>query len=71
MKISLPTLLSIIFLVLKLCNVIAWSWWWVFSPAIIWFVINFVLACFLQKERKEEAEKWKKLRQKWDIFHES
>lgn len=25
-------LLTIAFIVLKLCNVIAWSWWWVTSP---------------------------------------
>lgn len=25
--------LLIAFIVLKLCNVIAWSWWWVLSPA--------------------------------------
>lgn len=27
-------LLTIAFIVLKLCNVITWSWWWVFAP--IW-----------------------------------
>lgn len=26
-------LLLIAFIVLKLCNVINWSWWWVLSPA--------------------------------------
>ena len=26
-------LLTIAFIVLKLCGVIAWSWWWVLSPA--------------------------------------
>ena len=31
---GLPTLLTIAFVVLKLCNVISWSWWWVLSP--IW-----------------------------------
>jgi hypothetical protein len=25
-------LLAIVFIVLKLCNVIAWSWWWVLCP---------------------------------------
>ncbi|MCF6776730.1 hypothetical protein L3V83_09125 [Thiotrichales bacterium 19X7-9] len=25
-------ILFFIFLVLKLCGVIAWSWWWVFAP---------------------------------------
>lgn len=29
---SFPTLLTIAFIVLKLCNVISWSWWWVLSP---------------------------------------
>lgn len=33
-------LLTIVFVVLKLCHVIDWSWWWVLSP--IWGV--FVLA---------------------------
>lgn len=28
-------LLQIVFIVLKLCNVIAWSWWAVLLPAII------------------------------------
>ncbi len=28
-------LLTIVFITLKLCGVIAWSWWWVLSPVII------------------------------------
>jgi hypothetical protein len=28
-------LLTIVFITLKLCNVIAWSWWWVLSPILI------------------------------------
>lgn len=32
MKISLPMILTLLFLTLKLCGVIAWSWWWIFSP---------------------------------------
>lgn len=27
-----PGLLTIAFIVLKLCGVIQWSWWWVVSP---------------------------------------
>lgn len=38
--IGLPTLLTVAFVVLKLCHVIDWSWWWVLSP--IW--IEIVLA---------------------------
>ena len=29
---SLATLLLVLFIGLKLGNVIAWSWWWVLSP---------------------------------------
>ena len=30
--ISILGLLGIVFIVLKLCKVIDWSWWWVTSP---------------------------------------
>ena len=32
-------LLAIVFITLKLCGVIAWSWWWVLSPLWIGFAI--------------------------------
>lgn len=35
-------LLTIVFIVLKLTNVIAWSWLWILSPLWIPFVIGFV-----------------------------
>lgn len=35
---SLGTVLFLIFLVLKLCNVITWSWWWVTSP--LWISVG-------------------------------
>lgn len=28
-------LLTIVFITLKLCGVIQWSWWWVLSPVLI------------------------------------
>ena len=28
-------ILQIVFIVLKLCKVINWSWWWVLSPSLI------------------------------------
>lgn len=34
-------LLQVAFIVLKLCNVIDWSWWWVLAPT--WITIAFVL----------------------------
>lgn len=35
-------LLTIVFIVLKLCKVIDWSWWWVASP--IWITVGALLA---------------------------
>ena len=34
--------LTILFIGLKLCNVISWSWWWVLSP--IWISVSLGLA---------------------------
>lgn len=31
-SISFMSLLTIVFIVLKLCSVIKWSWWWVLAP---------------------------------------
>lgn len=44
-SICFTELLSITFIVLKLCNIINWSWWWVLSP--LWVPIALVLAIFL------------------------
>ena len=41
--VSFPMLLFITFLILKLTNVISWSWWWVTSPLWITFGIGIVL----------------------------
>ena len=38
-------LLGIVFVTLKLCGVIDWSWWWVTAP--FWGPIAFVVAIFL------------------------
>jgi hypothetical protein len=32
MKIGFPSAIFILFLTLKLCGVIHWSWWWVTAP---------------------------------------
>lgn len=36
--------LTIAFIVLKLCHVIEWSWWWVLSPAWILFAVMLLIA---------------------------
>jgi hypothetical protein len=41
-EISIGGILLIVFIVLKLCGVIAWSWWWVLSP--LWIPIALWLA---------------------------
>lgn len=38
-------LLTLIFIVLKLCKVIDWSWWWVLFPT--WFPLAVLLAIIL------------------------
>lgn len=54
---GLGTVLFLIFLVLKLCNVITWSWWWVTSPfwisAILYVLI--LVGLFIYYYRQETA----------------
>ena len=38
---SLPTMLLILFLTLKMIGVIAWSWVWVLSP--VWIPLGFAM----------------------------
>jgi len=43
-------LLQIVFIVLKLCKVIEWSWWWVLSPlwiSIILLIIAIIIYIFV------------------------
>ena len=42
---SLYTLLTVAFIVLKLCNVITWSWWLVLAP--LWIPISLVAIILL------------------------
>lgn len=41
---SILDLLLILFIGLKLCSVITWSWWWVLSPLWISFGLVLVVA---------------------------
>ena len=43
--IGLGTVVFIVFLVLKLTNVIDWSWWWVTAP--LWIPVLLVVGVFL------------------------
>lgn len=42
-SIGFSGILFIVFLILKLTNVIAWSWWWVTSPLWITIALNILI----------------------------
>lgn len=65
--ISFTGLLTIVFIVLKLCNVINWSWWWVLSPlwisfglgltvGVVFLIIDvvFLIMCLLEKHQDKK-----------------
>ena len=45
--ISVLGLLAIVFITLKLCHVITWSWWWVTAPLWIPIAITIVIFIFI------------------------
>lgn len=49
MRITFAQALCLTFIILKLCNVIDWSWWWVTSPIWILILIIIVLAPFVRR----------------------
>lgn len=38
-------LLTVAFIVLKLCGIISWSWWWVLSP--LWISVTVVFSVII------------------------
>ena len=44
-SINFAGLLGLVFIVLKLCHVIEWSWWWVLAP--FWIPFGIWLICVL------------------------
>lgn len=60
----LAALLTVAFVVLKLCNVIEWSWWWVISPlwiyaglSVIAFIIALIIFIIADKQVQDNAGK--------------
>lgn len=51
-------ILFVVFLVLKLCNVIDWSWWWVTAPLWISFILGFILGVCKEYRKQIRIEKF-------------
>ena len=67
--IGLTGVLFVVFLVLKLCGVIGWSWWWVTAPlwapavfllgiALVCLIIAVLTAPFRQRRHRERFLGW-------------
>ena len=52
-------LLQIVFIVLKLCKVIDWSWWWVLAPTWISISIVIPIICIIVIIRRAKRRKLK------------
>ena len=53
---TLADVLLVVFIILKLCGVVNWSWWWVLSP--VWISLIIVIICYLIQEKQNERKKW-------------
>ena len=68
---GLSSVLTIVFVVLKLVGTINWSWWWIFSPLLIdagliiigLIILAVCIACDNKKygltSKKGKKDKWK------------
>lgn len=70
--VGLSSLLTIIFVVLKLVGVINWSWWWVISPTLIslglWLIVIVIYAIYLVHENsKYDSTYVKRKKDKWNF----
>lgn len=57
-SIGFTGLLTIVFIILKLCGVIDWSWLWVLSPLWISFVIAIILTIIVLIINKDNDTDW-------------
>ena len=57
------SVLTIVFVVLKLLGVISWSWWWVLSPLWIslacWLLLVVGICIYDTYDEKRNSDKWK------------
>lgn len=48
------SILLIAFVILKLCHVIDWSWWWILSPIWIPFILLIIIIILIYYFTKDE-----------------
>lgn len=67
---GLSSVLTIIFVVLKLIGTINWSWWWVFSPLLIDIGLSTIIiigyAIYITYNDRKFAAELKKKRSGWE-----
>lgn len=62
------SLLQVAFIVLKLCKVINWSWWWVLAPIWIDIAVLLIWLTIVLLIVKREDKKWRELMKKSGRF---
>ena len=68
---STSTVLTLIFVTLKLCKVIDWSWWWILSP--VWITAGIailaliVIALWEVSDAKENARRKTREEEIWNF----
>lgn len=69
--IGIAEVLTIVFVVLKLIDVIAWSWWWVLSPLWIPFaiILPIIIISFIILIAFEISDKSKKNRKGYKKYY--
>lgn len=51
-------LLTIVFITLKLCNIIDWSWWLVMLPSIVLALLFVIAVLIVSIDRYESGKKY-------------
>lgn len=59
-------ILTIIFIVLKLCGVIGWSWFFVILPEIIMIFLYALILLYAAKSSKEIKKRHERYSGRWD-----
>jgi hypothetical protein len=57
---GLPSVLLVVFVVLKLIGIIDWSWLWVLSPFWIELILVVIIATYFYVDKTHFERKWRK-----------